>query len=56
MVERYEDRAISRVLGWPEWPFMIPGILSLLLWAIVAIAQLVSPQAFDQPSEIEGMH
>ena len=56
LLERYEDRAISRVLGWPEWPFMIPGIVSLLLWAAIAIAQLLSPRAFDEPADIEGMH
>lgn len=38
--ETYSDGVLSRVLGWPEWPFYIPGILSLLLWALVATAQL----------------
>ena len=33
------DGALSRVLGWPEWPFYLPGIASLLLWASVAALQ-----------------
>lgn len=36
MVETRADRAISRVLGWPEWPFYLPGLVSLALWALVA--------------------
>lgn len=39
-METKADNALSRVLGWPEWPFYIPGILSLVLWALVAITQL----------------
>ena len=35
------DNAITTVLGWSVWPFYIPGILSLLLWAAVALCQLV---------------
>lgn len=36
MHETRADGALSRVLGWPEWPFYLPGIVSLLLWAAVA--------------------
>lgn len=36
MVEKRADHAVSRVLGWPEWPFWLPGLVSLLLWALVA--------------------
>lgn len=42
MFESRSDGAVSRVLGWAEWPFYIPGILSLILWALVAAAMLVS--------------
>ena len=35
------DRTLSPVIGWPIWPFFIPCIISLLLWALVALAQLV---------------
>ena len=34
--ETYNDNALSRVLGWPEWPFYVPGVVSLLLWAATA--------------------
>ena len=34
------DGTLSRVLGWPEWPFYAPGVASLLLWAAVAASQL----------------
>ena len=40
MAETRADGALSRVLGWPEWPFYLPGIASLLLWAAVAAAQV----------------
>ncbi|MDJ0944794.1 MAG: TRAP transporter small permease [Kiloniellales bacterium] len=36
LLETRADGALSRVLGWPEWPFYLPGIASLLLWAAVA--------------------
>jgi TRAP-type C4-dicarboxylate transport system permease small subunit len=40
MMETRADHALSRVLGWPEWPFYLPGILSLVLWGAVAAIQL----------------
>jgi TRAP-type C4-dicarboxylate transport system permease small subunit len=39
MQETRSDGALSRVLGWPEWPFYVPGIVSLVLWAAVAALQ-----------------
>ena len=39
LLETRADGALSRVLGWPEWPFYLPGIASLLLWAAVAALQ-----------------
>jgi TRAP-type C4-dicarboxylate transport system permease small subunit len=45
LVETYQDGVRSRVLGWPEWPFYAPGVASLLLWAAVALADLVAGQA-----------
>ena len=47
LLETRADHAVSRVLGWPEWPFYLPGIASLILWALVAVAQL-----FDSPEPI----
>jgi TRAP-type C4-dicarboxylate transport system permease small subunit len=38
MIETRADHAVSRVLGWPEWPFYLPGLVSLALWALVAAA------------------
>ncbi|MBV6633278.1 MAG: TRAP transporter small permease subunit [Alphaproteobacteria bacterium] len=31
------DGALTPVLGWVIWPFLIPGIFSCLLWAIAAL-------------------
>ncbi|MEM8950456.1 MAG: TRAP transporter small permease [Pseudomonadota bacterium] len=42
MLETQADNALSPVLSWPEWPFYLPGILSLLLWALVALVQAAS--------------
>lgn len=41
MAETRADRAVSRVLGWPEWPFYLPGLISLALWALVAALDAV---------------
>lgn len=41
MVETIQDNALSRVLGWSEWPFYIPGIVSLVLWAFTGTIQLL---------------
>ncbi|MGH1482597.1 MAG: TRAP transporter small permease [Geminicoccales bacterium] len=40
LIETRDDRALSPVLSWPEWPFYLPGILSLLLWALIAGMQV----------------
>jgi TRAP-type C4-dicarboxylate transport system permease small subunit len=42
MFEVKGDQAVTTVLAWPEWPFYIPGFISLLLWALVAAIQLKS--------------
>lgn len=50
LFETKADGALSRVLGWQEWPFYIPGIASLILWAIVALSQLDDdPAATKEP-------
>lgn len=36
MLETRADGAVSRVLGWPEWLFYLPGLMSLVLWTSVA--------------------
>ena len=40
MMQARADRLVTGVLGWPDWPFYLPGILSLCLWAAVAALQL----------------
>jgi TRAP-type C4-dicarboxylate transport system permease small subunit len=35
-LEVWEDRTVSGILAWPQWPFYIPGVISMLLWAMVA--------------------
>ena len=40
MAETRADGVLSRVLGWPEWPFYAPGIVSLALWGAVAVYQI----------------
>lgn len=40
MFESRSDDAVSRVLGWPVWPFYAPGVVSLVLWAAVAAMQI----------------
>ena len=48
MFEKQADHVVVGVLNWVEWPFYIPGILSLLLWAAIAFVQL-----FDEaPTEV----
>lgn len=51
MWERQADGAVSRVLGWPQWPFFLPGIVSLLLWAAVAAAQISETEASGHGGE-----
>lgn len=40
MLESKDDGALSSILGWVEWPFYIPGIISLILWALVLVYQI----------------
>ncbi len=42
MVETARDGALSRVLGWPEWPFFLPGIVALSLWSLIAVYQALT--------------
>lgn len=39
LVEKKSDNALAGVIGWPEWPFYIPGIAAMILWGCVALAQ-----------------
>lgn len=40
MLETRADGRVAGVLAWPEWPFYLPGLASLLLWAAVAAGRL----------------
>ena len=41
LVESRSDGVISSVLGWSEWFFYIPGMLSLSLWCSVLVGQFI---------------
>ena len=43
MAQAQADALVTGVLGWPDWPFYLPGIASLILWAAVAATQLGEP-------------
>jgi TRAP-type C4-dicarboxylate transport system permease small subunit len=49
LLESRSDGALSPVIGWPLWPFYLPGILSLLLWAVVAALQAVEKVSRGNP-------
>ena len=42
-----QDGVVTPVLGWPEWPFQLAGLLSLLLWAAVACVLAIHPLAAE---------
>lgn len=37
--ETRADNTLTSVLGWSEWPWYIPGIISMILWSLVCLAQ-----------------
>jgi hypothetical protein len=39
LLEARDDAVVTSVLGWPTWPFYIPGLASMILWALVAASQ-----------------
>jgi TRAP-type C4-dicarboxylate transport system permease small subunit len=39
MLETRSGGLVSAVLNWREWPFYLPGLVSLVLWALVALDQ-----------------
>ncbi len=41
LVETRADGLVAGVLGWPEWPFYVPGLAALLLWAAIALGRLL---------------
>ncbi len=47
LLETRADRTATSILGWLEWPFYLPGVVSLALWAAVAAAQAASANATE---------
>lgn len=48
-LETYLDGASSSILAWPEWPFYVPGIVSLVLWAMIALRQAAYGARMEEP-------
>ena len=42
LLETRSDQTSTSILGWVEWPFYIPGIISLALWAAIAATQCIA--------------
>ena len=40
MLEARGDAAVTSVLGWKVWPFYLPGIAAMGLWALIAASQI----------------
>ena len=45
MIEVRSDNTLSAILGWPVWPFYLPGIVSMFLWALIAASQIFESEA-----------
>ena len=45
LAEARADGVLSPVLGWPEWPFYLPGLVSLALWGAIAGTQAAGAEA-----------
>ncbi|NBN62619.1 TRAP transporter small permease subunit [Microvirga tunisiensis] len=39
--ETMADQTRTAILGWQEWPWYGPGVVSMILWALVCLLQLV---------------
>lgn len=40
MLETRNDNSMTAVLGWQEWPWYFPGVISMVLWSLVALSQV----------------
>lgn len=45
MLESRADHVLAPILGWPEWPFYLPGLMSLVLWFAILMLDLLRPAA-----------
>ncbi|WP_439527339.1 TRAP transporter small permease [Pannonibacter sp.] len=43
--ETMGDQTRTAILGWQEWPWYGPGVISMLLWALVCVMQLFEGEA-----------
>jgi TRAP-type C4-dicarboxylate transport system permease small subunit len=43
LFETRADATSTSILGWVEWPFYAPGIISMALWALIAAMQAFEP-------------
>ncbi len=41
LLETRDDHTSTSILGWLEWPYYIPGLISLVLWGATAAMQCV---------------
>ena len=41
MLDARSFGTVAAVLGWSEWPFYLPGLLSVALWALIALNDAV---------------
>ncbi|MEM6677352.1 MAG: TRAP transporter small permease [Pseudomonadota bacterium] len=45
MLSYRADGIRTPVLEWPIWPFMVPGVLALTLWAVAAFMLAIEPNS-----------
>ncbi|KZB68865.1 MULTISPECIES: TRAP transporter small permease [Thalassospira] len=45
LIEVRGDNTLSAILGWTIWPFYVPGIISMFLWAAIAGSQIFEREA-----------
>lgn len=45
LIEVRSDNTLSAILGWPIWPFYVPGIIAMFLWAAIAGNQIFEREA-----------
>lgn len=51
MLETRSDNAITPILGWSEWPWYFPGVVSLLLWALACVFQIFETAVEEESAD-----
>ena len=54
LFEYLDDGVRTPVLGWPIWPFVIPGIAALGLWCLAALTLAIDPSIALRSTEAES--